>query len=248
MTARHSRLPFSQPREQEAGPIPAQVGWESLYRIGAVSALIPVILSIFQIAIFVTNPPPTTVIEWFTLFQTNRFVALIDHDLLLLVDWVLVIPMILALYAALKQANPGLTLLALLLGIVAVAVYLSSNTSLNMLALSQQYAAARTDAERSLYANAGQSMLAIYQGTGFQISYVLGALTPLLMSVVMLRSNLFSKTTATLGIIGNVIALGLFVPGIGIFLSIFSVAFLDAWSVLVARRLWRMASATGVRG
>jgi hypothetical protein len=42
-----------------------------------------------------------------------------------------------------------------------------------MLSLSEEYAAATTDAERDLYLAAGQAMLATFEGTAFQVSYVL---------------------------------------------------------------------------
>ena len=134
------------PQMPSSAAVSGQSGWESLYRIGAVSAVIPVVLTVVQIAVFVSNPPPSTVVGWFALFQTNRLVALIDFDLLLMVDWALFIPIYLALYVALRQTNPSLSLLSVVLAAVAVAAFMSSNTSLNMLALSNQYAAATTDA------------------------------------------------------------------------------------------------------
>ncbi|GAG84044.1 unnamed protein product [marine sediment metagenome] len=63
--------------------------------------------------------------------------------------------------------------------------------------------------------------------------YVLGALALLMISYVMLRSDVFSKTTAYLGILANVLAFGLYVPNIGIYLSILSVfPFLTVWLLL----------------
>jgi len=86
--------------------------------------------------------------------------------------------------------------IALILGLVATAVYFASNTAFEMLSLSNQYAAATTDAQRSIVMAAGQAMLAIYQGTAFDVSYVLSAVALLIISVIMLRSNVFSKVTA----------------------------------------------------
>jgi hypothetical protein len=106
-----------------------------------------------------------------------------------------------------------------------------------MLSLSDQYAAATTDGQRDLLLAAGQAMLAIYNGTAFHVSYVIGAVAFLVIAVVMLRSTEFSKATAYLGIAANVIALGLYVPAIGIYISIFSVLFLFIWYILIARKL-----------
>ena len=110
-----------------------------------------------------------------------------------------------------------------------------------MLSLSSQYAAATTEAQRSLFVAAGQAMLAIYQGTAFDMSYVLLAVAPLIISVVMLRSKSFGKVTACVGIVANVLELGSFVPVIGVFLSLVSVVGLLIWYILIARRLFLLA-------
>lgn len=236
------RPPASPLNEAMSATAAPESGWSSLYKIGALSALILVLLTVIQITVFMSNPPPSTVAGWFALYQTNRLVALIDHDLLLVVDWALFIPIYLALYVALRPTNPGLALLSVALALVAVAVYLSSNTSIHMLLLSDQYAAASTETQRSAYVAAGQAMLAIYQGTAFQASYVLGSIAPIVISMVMLQSQVFSKATGYAGIAANVLAFGLYVPGIGIFLAILSAVALMIWDILIARRLWRMAS------
>ena len=85
-------------------------------------------------------------------------------------------------------------------------------------------------------------MLAIYQGTAFQVSYVIGSIAPILISIVMLQSDVFNKVTGYAGIIANVLAFGLYVQGIGIFLAIVSAIVLMVWNLLIARRLWQMAS------
>jgi hypothetical protein len=46
-------------------------------------------------------------------------------------------------------------------------------TAFDVLSLSNQYAAAATDAQRSMFLAAGQAMLAIYQGSAFDVYYVL---------------------------------------------------------------------------
>jgi hypothetical protein len=84
----------------------------------------------------------------------------------------------------------------------------------------------------------GQAMLAIYQGTAFDVSYVLLGVAPLIISIVMLRSNVFGKVTAYVGIVANVLAVGFFVPAIGVFLSLVSVVGLLIWYILIARRLF----------
>ena len=63
-----------------------------------------------------------------------------------------------------------------------------------------------------------------------------------MVSAVMLQNHLFSRAIAYLGIASNIIALGLYVPVVGIYISIFSVVFLWVWDILMARRLFQLAS------
>jgi hypothetical protein len=128
-------------------------------------------------------------------------------------------------------------LIAAALGFSGVAMYLASNPAVQMAALSDQYTAATTDAERTTALAAGQAMLAMWQGTAFQAAYLLGSVAGILFGVVMLRSREFSRPTGWLAILANVVALGLYVPRVGVFIAVFSVLFLEVWYVLVALRL-----------
>ncbi len=214
--------------------------WKGLYKVGGAAALLILVFIVLQSIVFIASPPPTTVDGWFTLFQNNRLIGLIDHDLLYVADNALMILVYLALYAALRRTSESLMAMATALGLVAIVAYFASNTAFSMLSLSDQYAVAITDAQRAMFLAAGQAMLAIYNGTAFKVSYVLGSIAPVIISVVMLRSHIFSKTTAVMGILANVIAIGLFVPRIGAFLSLFSLVFLAIWFILIARRLFQL--------
>lgn len=52
----------------------------------AVLVLIPI-----QMVVFFIWPPRNSVIGWFTLFQDNAFVGLLNMDLLLIVDYLLLV-------------------------------------------------------------------------------------------------------------------------------------------------------------
>jgi hypothetical protein len=186
------------------------------------------------------NPPPDSVIGWFRLFQENKFIGLLDLDLLLIVDQVLAILILLALYIALKRASESFMAIGVTLGIVAAVLFIASNPAFEMLTLSNQYAAAETVAQRNVLLAAGQAMLVSWQGSAFQVSYLIGSFASIIISAVMLRSKIFSKATAYTGILANVIALGLYVPMIGVYISVFSVVFLWVWYILVARRLFQL--------
>jgi hypothetical protein len=194
-----------------------------------------------QIIIFVAWPPPSAVIGWFTLFQNNRLLGLLDMDLLLIVDQVLIGLVLLALYVALRRANQSWTAIALVAGLVGIAAYFASTAAFEMLSLSDQYVTATTEAERSMLLAAGQTMLAIYQGTAFDMGYVLEGIALLIIAVVMLRSALFGKKTAYVGILMGVMSLVPPTAGtMGLLFSLGSLAPLEIWDILIARRLFQL--------
>jgi hypothetical protein len=214
--------------------------WQTLHKVGGVTALAVLALIPIQMVVFFIWPPPSSVIGWFTLFQDNALVGLLDMDLLLIVDYLLLIGLFSALWASLRRANESLVAIALVLQLVATASYLASTVAFEMLTLSNQYATATTDAERSLFLAAGQAMLASWQGTAFDVSYVLSALAVLIVSAVMLRSydHMFSKVTGYAGLSAGVLMLVPPTAGmIGVVFSLLSLVPLVIWLVLVARRL-----------
>lgn len=217
--------------------------WSRLYTAGGVAALLGAAIVPLQMVVFVAWPPPATgapVTEWFALLQDNALRGLLNLDLLYLVSWILLIPVLPALYAALRRSAPATMTVATAAGFVAIVVFCTSIVGVEMLSLSHGYAAATTDAGRTIYASAGQAMLARYQGTPFHVSLVLGAATFAAISVVMLRSPAFGNFTASLGIVGNALSLGVYVPRIGIWLLSASVLPLFAWLLLVGLALLRM--------
>jgi hypothetical protein len=215
--------------------------WHWLYKIAGAAALISLMIIPIQLIVFIVSPPPSTAIGWFTLFQNNKLLGLLAFELLIIVSCALAIPMYLAFYAALRRVNESFMAIATVLGLVGIVSFFVARPAFEMLYLSDQYAVATTDAQRSLFLAAGEAMYAIFNGTASHLGYVFAALAPLIISVVMLRSNIFSKATAYMGILANVIALGFYVPKIGIIFGVISVfPFLMIWNILVARRFFQL--------
>ena len=93
-----------------------------------------------------------------------------------------------------------------------------------------------------MFLAAGQATLTMWTGTAFDVSYVLGGVALLIISAVMLRSNIFSKGTAYVGL---VLSVTMFVPPtvgtIGLVFSLGSLLPLEIWLILIARRLFMLA-------
>lgn len=242
-------LVASDRRADDPAAQPLDAAWKLLYRVGAAAALLTAVLIPLQVLAFIRWPPPLdgTALDWFQLFASNRLAGLLAMDLLLMADYVLLIPIVLALYVALRRASQALMALGVATFFVAIAAYFASNTAFEMLALSGHYAAATSDAQRATYLAAGEAMIATYQGTAFQVSYVLGSLAGIAISAAMLRRAAFGKVAGWAGIAGNVIGFGLYLPTVGIVLGVLSGPVLWVWYLLIARGLIRLAKGQGGR-
>jgi hypothetical protein len=153
--------------------------------------------------------------------------------------------MYLALYAALRWSSESAMLVGTVLGLVGVAAYYASNTAFEMLYLSNQYAEAAMEAERAAFLAAGEAALAAYRGTAFEVYYVLNDITLLVIAAVMLRSPIFGRATAFAGLIAGVL---MTVPSsvgtLGTYMALASLLPWTVFSVLVARRLFRLGRAS----
>jgi hypothetical protein len=181
--------------------------------------------------------------DWFAFFQRSAFLGLLGFEFLLVVYVLLSVLVSVALFAALRPASQSLTALFLVLSLIGSMAFVMARPALEMLSLSNQYSAATTDAQKTAILAAGEAMLAIFHGTAFQVSYVLGSITGLLIAAAMLRSDVFSRTTAYLRIGSSIFDFGIYIPVIGLYISLLSVVFLLVFNLLVARRLLQLGRA-----
>jgi uncharacterized membrane protein YGL010W len=216
--------------------------WGSLYKFSALAAISVVILIPLQGIIFAVWPPPETVYGWFTLFQKNEFIGLLDMDLLLILDYILLLFVFVAFWAALSDVNPSLTTIALTFQFIGVAAYLASASAFEMLGLSRLYIAATNEKEKDILLAAGQAAYSNWQGTAFNVSCLAGCIALILISVVMLRSRIFSKKTAYLGLIAGIL---MSVPptagNIGIVLSFLSLVPTIPWLIMISLRFLQLS-------
>ncbi len=220
--------------------------WRMLYKIGGIAVLISIaLIPISIIAYFIRPFPDATVSaqEIFAQIQADWFGGLVSLDLLYLLGNLVAIPFFLVLYVTLKPVDESLSLVALVLGLIGLVALIIARPIWEMAVLSDQYAAATTESQRMIYLAAGEAVLSHFHGTAFNVHYFLGSASLLLSSVLMLRSDIYSKATAYLGIAANTLVFGLYVPVIGVYISILSVVVLVAWYIPIAVRLLRLAKA-----
>ena len=238
--------------------------YKNLFKAGAAAALIAAVvfrrnldaefMLLRGVGIINAGPtaPPNTVMDWFTLLQNNKLLGLTLPNLFDIVNYALVGLIFLALYVALRRASESFMAIAATLGFIGIVVYFASNQAFSMLSLSNQYAAATTDAQRAMFIAAGQAMLTIhnnasYQGASIYMSFLLVSVAGLIISAVMLRSSIFSKGAGYVGILANGLGLGYYItlafaPAV-VFLPLsVSALFLLAWYILIGVRLWTIDS------
>ncbi len=206
--------------------------WKALYKIAGTATIVMLILIPIQIAVFSVSPIPSSVEEWYALFQSNWLLGLLHQDALYIINNIIVALMYLAFYTSLKSTNESLMTLALLLGFLGISAYFSSSTSLEMFELSKLYDAATLQSEKDMLLIAGQALVAQWQGTAFTIYYILNGIALTLIALVMLKAPVYGKRTAIIGI-----AAGLFmmIPStFGTIGLIFSLLSLIPWYIFAA--------------
>jgi hypothetical protein len=238
----------SQPaRDQRVSGLTAEQtddAWKLLYRMAAVAALISVAFIVIAGIVFAINPPPTTIIGWFTLFNENWLLGLLDADLMMLASYVLLGLIYFALFGALRRANQPFMALGTAFAFVGCAAYFAANPAFSMLSLSNQYAAATTEAERTALQGAGQAVIANWTGSAFDVAYFLSAVAAIIVAVVMLRSNVFGKVTASAGLAMGALSLVPATAGmVGVVFSLVVLIPTVIWFILIAWRFFQLGSA-----
>jgi hypothetical protein len=125
-----------------------------------------------------------------------------------------------------------------------------------MSALSSKYASATTDSQRTLLAAAGEAMIA--RGADFTpgsfVGFFLTEIAAIGFSLIMLRSGVFGRAIACLGIVGFVL-LSIFTVCSTFFPSLFEMGMIIAmvgglsgmaWYMLIGIKLLRLEADRGI--
>lgn len=188
--------------------------WKSLYTLGGFATIIA--LTGISIDVVLGNilggdlsALPQTAIERYIQFHENKFLGLYNLDILNIINQMILIPAFLALYAAHRDINKAFGSLALIVFLFGSVIMVANNTALPMLELSNKYFSTTTESQKTLYAAAGESLLA--QGAHGSLGIFLGFFIPnianLIISLVMLKGKMFSIINSWCGIIGSFLML-----------------------------------------
>jgi hypothetical protein len=219
--------------------------WRDLYRAAGVAAIVSEIVIILGLVTYFIWPYAPGTQSTQTIFlnlQGNTLAALISLDLFLFIGNLFSILLFLGLYVSLRTVNESYALIALAVGLIAVVLLVHARPLMELYSLSGQYAAATTEAAKSQYLAAGDALLASFDGVGWFLNTLLGGLSLLVSSILMLRSDVYSKATAYVGIVSNVAVCCFFVPVVGIFLLFVSVVGYAIWYIMLGRRFLQLGA------
>ncbi len=224
--------------------------WKGLYKLCGWVAVVLIIYSLVTMVIFVAlGFPPTSAAEVFEMLGENKLDGLLRLDLLtVLVYMPLFYLLFLGLFAALKKSRQVLVTIAVLLGFVGVTLFLATPSVFSWLALYDKFAASTSDSQKTLLLAAGEAILAsdMWHGTGATIGGILIQVATTLISITMLSSRAFGKSTAYVGIVTHGLDLahlliGFFLPAVSVILLQIAGTLYLVWFPLLARDFFRLS-------
>lgn len=217
--------------------------WKDLYKIAGVAAIISelvILLGIVTYFIYPYTPGKDTTESILLLLQTDPLGGLISLDIFLFIGNLFSLMLFLALYISLRQVNESVALIALAVGVIGLILLIPARPILEIFNLSKALASATTEAEKNLILAAGTTLLAQFDGIGWYMNTLLGGLSLLASSFLMLRSDIFSKSTAYVGIVTNLVLCAFVIPFVSIFMLFLCLPGYMIWYFLLARRFFQL--------
>jgi hypothetical protein len=173
-------------------------------RIGGVTALALLLYVLVTLAVvFGLGGQPASAREILDLLHTNRLVGILRLDALTTLAMPLYYLLFLSLYLALRKDQPVAATLSLLLGCAGLTLFLSAPSFFSWLTLSDKFAAATEASQKTLLLAAGEGVLAtdLWHGSSAFLGGLLVQVALLMISLAMLSSSLFRKSTAWVGVV-----------------------------------------------
>lgn len=232
-------------------------GWTWLYRLGGAAALFAMCTNLLDIILGFRGAEAITygsrsAIQWFAIYQESAFQGLYSLGILNIVYMIAMLPLYFALMVAHRQKQIVQAIMVVILFLLAMSIYLSTNAALPLWVVSTKYALADTQAQKDFFLAAGEAVLA--RGEDFTpgsfMPLFLSGFAALSISLIMLRGGMFGKATSWIGLVGFTF-LSLFTICATFVPALYPLAFYGfaslggilvlTWFALVARRLFQLA-------
>jgi len=216
----------------------ADSSWKRLYKAGGASLALAGVLLLAALVAFLTGPQTfgaggESVLKS---IASNRSGYVISEGLFGFSS-ILLVPGILALYVSVKDLEKSYALLGVVILLFSLTQLVLSTSAGSLLALSDKYVAATTDAQRATFSAASEAV----NPMGVSAGPFMGGIGIIIISIVMLK-GVFHKGVGYLGIatglvlLSTVVGLGFLVPGLFIIFAVL----LAVWSIAVGSKLYRL--------
>jgi hypothetical protein len=227
---------------------PTDSSQKTIFWIGGSTCMILIAYSLITLlTMSIIGVPPETIEQTFSMLQANRLHGLLRLDILTVFIFPLYYLLFYSLYIALYKTDHTLVTISTIFAFVGVTLLLATPSVFSYLYLSDKFAAATSDLQKSQLLAAGESILAsdMWHGTGARIGGLLLQLGALLISIVMLKTNVFSRLTAISGIVTHGldvlhIIIGFVLPTIGSIIMFIAGPLYLLWFPLVGLGLYKL--------
>ena len=220
-----------------------------IYQLGGLTCMILIAYSLITMLIMIgIGTPPETIETCFAMLKENRFNGLLRLDILTVFIMPLYYLLFYSIYLALRDSNKELVSISTIFVFAGLTLFLAAPSVFSYLHLSDEFAKATTETEKDQLIAAGQAILAsdIWHGTGAKIGGILIQTGALIISFLMLKSNVFNKLTAYTGIATHGldlahIIIGFLLPTTGVILMAIAGPLYLFWFPLIGIRLLRFS-------
>ena len=220
-----------------------------VYWLGGLISIILIIYSIVTMLVMaLIGPPPETITECFTMLNENKFWGLLRLDILTVFIMPLYYVLFYSMYIALKKNNNEILFISIILIFAGLTLFLATPSVFSYLHLSDKFVTATSEIQKTYLLSAGEAILAsdMWHGTGAKIGGILIQIGALLVSILMLRNNVFSKLTAYIGIFTHGldllhILIGFFLPKGEVILMAIAGSLYLVWFPLIGFRLFKLS-------
>lgn len=171
---------------------PKASAWNPLYRTAGCAGILFVLSGVAALVLYTLDPPPVSGGAATLRFIADNKSTYVAQQLLWLVPSLFGLVVFVALLVVLFATSPGVSVLGFAVGAASwtalLAVPVTSEGTLSLVYLSDQYVAASDDAARSSFAAAAEALVA--QNNTVSLAGVITPLGILLISLPMVRSGL----------------------------------------------------------
>lgn len=227
---------------------PASNQIKTFFTIGGIVCMILIVYSLITLLVMsILGGPPESAQECFAILLENRLYGLLRLDILTVFIIPLYYLLFYSLYIALKETDHSLVTISTVFAFAGLTLFLATPSVFSYLLLSDKFASSTSELQKSQLIAAGEAILAsdMWHGTGARIGGLLLQTGAFLISVVMMKSNIFNKLTALTGIATHGldllhIIIGFFLPALGNVLMFIAGPLYLLWFPLVGFRLFKL--------